>query len=238
MLVPNREAIEAGIESLETPSSSLATALEAIEMASPSALVRPLLSLWEPLPTGSGNGDAWLSSALDDGDPLIRRCAELLRDRREGATMSPTPTATSLIERMLLLREVPLFAELAPSDLERVARVAEERVYADGDTIAREGTPGDELHVVIEGSIRVVKGLGGDERELARRATGDVVGEMAIVTRTPRIASLVADGVVRTLRIGHREFESMLRERPDVALAVMRVLAERLAEGASSPRAG
>ena len=51
---------------------------------------------------------------------------------------------------------------------------------------------------------------------------------MSIITRTPRIASLVAEGDVRTLRIGHREFETMIRERPEVSLAVMRVLAERL----------
>jgi CRP-like cAMP-binding protein len=42
------------------------------------------------------------------------------------------------------------------------------------------------------------------------------------------VASLLADGDVRTLRIGHREFEGMVRERPDIALAVMRVLAQRL----------
>jgi CRP-like cAMP-binding protein len=42
------------------------------------------------------------------------------------------------------------------------------------------------------------------------------------------VASLVAEGDVRTLRIGHREFEGMVRERPDIALAVMRVLAQRL----------
>jgi CRP-like cAMP-binding protein len=65
------------------------------------------------------------------------------------------------------------------------------------------------------------------------------VGEMSLLTRSPRIASLVAEGVVRTIRIGDREFESMLRERPDVALGVMRVLAQRLAEGATEPsRAG
>jgi CRP-like cAMP-binding protein len=51
----------------------------------------------------------------------------------------------------------------------------------------------------------------------------------------------VAEGDVRTLRIGHREFESMLRERPDVALAVTRILATRLAEISSvdgDPRRG
>jgi CRP-like cAMP-binding protein len=53
---------------------------------------------------------------------------------------------------------------------------------------------------------------------------------MSIITGSPRVATLVADGPVRTLRIGKREFESMLRERPEVALGVMRILARRIAE--------
>jgi len=150
--------------------------------------------------------------------------------------MSPSPTAISVIERALILRQVPLFTELSPADLERVAQVAEERGYADGETIAREGELGDELHVVTDGVIRVVADLDGSDREIARRSAGDVVGEMSLITRDPRIASLVADGVVRTIRIGHAEFESMVRERPDLALGVMRVLALRLAE--SSRAAG
>ena len=146
--------------------------------------------------------------------------------------MSRSPTAISVIERVLILRQVPLFAELSPADLERVAQVAEERGYADGETIAREGELGDELHVVTDGVIRVVADLGGSEREIARRSAGDIVGEISLITRDPRIASLVADGVVRTIRIGHTEFESMVRERPDLAIGVMRVLALRLAESA------
>jgi CRP-like cAMP-binding protein len=55
---------------------------------------------------------------------------------------------------------------------------------------------------------------------------------MSIITRGPRMASLVAHGPVRTIRIGQREFESMVRERPDLALGVMRVLAMRVAENA------
>ncbi len=55
---------------------------------------------------------------------------------------------------------------------------------------------------------------------------------MSLITQSPRIASLVADGAVRAIRLGRREFESMLRERPGIAMAVMRVLANRLAEDA------
>jgi CRP-like cAMP-binding protein len=83
---------------------------------------------------------------------------------------------------------------------------------------------------VTEGTIRVLQDRDGSEHELARRGEGEVVGEMSLLTRMPRVASLVADGGVRTIRIGGREFESMLRERPEVALGVLRVLAHRLAE--------
>ena len=146
--------------------------------------------------------------------------------------MARSLTTVPLIERVLLLRSIPLFADLSPADLEGVARIAEEHGYADGEEIAREGELGQEMHVVIQGTIRVVKDLGGNEREIARRHAGEVVGEASVITRNPRIASLVADGVVRTIRIGQREFESMVRERPELALGVMRVLALRLAESA------
>jgi CRP-like cAMP-binding protein len=148
------------------------------------------------------------------------------------STTTATATAAiSLIERVLFLRRVPLFADLAPSDLEHVAATAEERGYADGETLAAQGELGDELHIVVEGTIRVVQERDGSDHGLALRTEGDAVGEMSLITHAPRVASLVAEGPVRTIRIGHRAFESMLRERPEVALAVMRELAQRLTEG-------
>ena len=66
--------------------------------------------------------------------------------------------------------------------------------------------------------------------EVARRGPGDVVGEMSLITRSPRMASVVADGDVRAIKIDRRAFEGMVHDRPDVALGVMRVLAHRLAE--------
>lgn len=140
---------------------------------------------------------------------------------RSRASMSP-------MERVIALRRVPLFAELSPTDLSRVAGIADECAYADGDVIAVQGEIGDELHIVVAGAVRVVREDTGANAAIARRETGDVVGEMSIITRGPRVASLVAEGEVRTVRIGRREFESMIRERPDVSLAVMRVLADRL----------
>jgi CRP-like cAMP-binding protein len=123
-----------------------------------------------------------------------------------------------------------LLADLVPADLERVAQLAGECGYGEGEVIAAEGEIGEQLHIVIEGTIRIIHCAAGTERELARRTAGDVVGEMSIIRQASRIASLVADGAVRTVRLGRRDFESMLRGRPGVALAVMRELAQRLAE--------
>jgi CRP-like cAMP-binding protein len=87
------------------------------------------------------------------------------------------------------------------------------------------------MYIIVSGEVRVVTGAnGGDRIELARRKPGDYVGEMAIISQQPRMASLVAAGEVRTLCIGQKQFEGILRERPETSLAVMRVLCERLRE--------
>ena len=85
------------------------------------------------------------------------------------------------------------------------------------------------MHILLDGTVRVVRGDG----ETIATGRGEVVGEMSVITRAPHVATLVAEGDVRTLHIGYREFEAMVHERPDIALAVMRVLAERL--GARPP---
>jgi CRP-like cAMP-binding protein len=87
------------------------------------------------------------------------------------------------------------------------------------------------MHVVVAGEIRVMVGHDGDSPvEVARRARGEYVGEMAILGQESRMASLVCAGSVRTLSLDRPRFQRILRERPEVSLAVMRVLSERLRE--------
>jgi HEAT repeat protein/predicted MFS family arabinose efflux permease len=207
--------------------SQLANALEAVEVALGVRRARALLALWEPRATHvqAANSES-LDTAANDPDPFIRACAELVRsEAREGDIMPRSVRSMSPVELVLLLRRIALFAGLTPPELERIAAIAEERSFSDGDVIGAEGDLGDELHVILEGTTRVARA---DGTTIARRGNGDVVGEMSLITRSPRIATLIAEGDVRTVRIGHREFEGMVRERPDIALAIMRVLAERL----------
>ena len=141
-----------------------------------------------------------------------------------------TVTTLPLMERVLFLRNVPLFAELSPPDVKRVAEVAAERAFPDGSTIGEAGEWGDEMHVVVAGEIRVTMGGASGETEIARRRPGDYVGEMSIITGEPRMASLTAAGDVRTLSIDRKRFERILIERPQASLAVMRGLCLRLQE--------
>jgi len=133
----------------------------------------------------------------------------------------------SLVERVLFLRKVSLFADLAPSDLKHIADLVRESQHVDGAVLGREGEVGDRLYLIVAGTVRVVRGA---DRVIARRSTGEVIGEMSIVADIPRSATIVCEGDVRVLAIARRDFEAIMRDRPQVTRAIVRVLSARLAE--------
>jgi hypothetical protein len=227
------DAIRFALDNLDGKEpSQVATALEALDSIGDAAIVRPLLPLWEPLASGPGRDD-WPTALLTDPDPWIRECAALAATPpSEGSSMELAITTLSDMERVLFLRNVPLFADLSPQDLRRIADIASEQCFVEGEVVAGQGEAGDELHIVVDGEVRVLRreSTAGPDVELARRSRGDVVGEMALITRNPRIASVVAAGNVRTLRVGRAAFEGVLRERPETAIAVIHILSARLAE--------
>ena len=231
------DAMRAALDNLRgTDPGQLANALETLEATEHRSLATPLLPLWERTASTTGAPDDWLDLVAEDRDPLIRSCVELLRTKdQRGGIMGRSRTSMSPMERVLALRTIPLFQELSTADLRRLADLAEERSFVDGEVISSEGEVGDELHLVLGGTVAVTRGGTGSASTVARRGPGDVVGEMSIITRKPRVASLIAEGDVRTIRIGRQEFESMIRERPDVSLATMRVLAERLGAETRAP---
>jgi CRP-like cAMP-binding protein len=190
--------------------------------------------------------------AESDADPLVRDTAASVM---KGDSPVHTLPTLSLMERVLFLRRVPLFADLSPADLKHAAAIAEERFFHDGDVIARQGDPGDEMFIIVSGEVRVLEAADGGRpstlrsgqaslrsaqdasgAEVARRRPGEFVGEMALISQGPRVASLVAEGHVRVLCIDQKQFEGMLRERPEISLAVMRVLIARLKESETRVR--
>ncbi len=174
-----------------------------------------------------------------DPDPLAREAArvalsqtrpERRRRVKEGEPMETLQTVSTM-ERILLLREVPLFAELTPDDLKQVADIAGERWYGDGALLCRHGEEGNELFVLVSGRVHVYQEVSdGAEKYLATREAGDFIGEMAILDPAPRSASVRAEGEVRVLVIGDEAFKAILRDRSEVSLALLRALSRRLRE--------
>ncbi len=235
-LLADRGAISTALESIASEDAAQrANALEVIETTGDPDLVRPLLALWDDRRAPDFDRE-WRDGAIHHPDEWIRRCAEWAtgvkeEQARQGGTMTETLTTLPLMERVLFLRRVALFAELPPQDLAPIAAIASERSFADADTIAEQDEPGDEMHIIVSGYVMVIlRQPGGHQQVLAVRSAGDVIGEMAVITSSPRMASLAAKGPVRLLSIGRRQFESMLRDRPETSLALMRVLCQRLAD--------
>ena len=203
-----------------------ANAVEALEAIGDRELVRPLLAVFEDLSPADRPTD--LAELRADPDAWIREVCTFATDRPTplgGAGMETLATLPTM-ERILFLRHVPLFADLPPGDLKQIAAVAGEQLYDDGTFIAREGDAGNELLVIVDGEVGVVT----EDTEIARRKRGDYVGEMAVLDGEPRSASLVARGTVRALRIGRRELETILRERPETSHAMLVVLTRRIRE--------
>jgi HEAT repeat protein len=239
-----------------------AAALEALETLGDKTLARDIITLLEEEPKRSApdavlsqiveTGSRWeralairsiqemqlrqFSERLDglqhDPDPLIAEAAvEALKASSEGEPMNTLQTVSTL-ERVLLLRDIPIFSELSPEDLQQIASIAVEQWYPAGTTIFRQDEQGDMMFVIVDGHVRVVRHANGAEQVLAERGPGDFVGEMAIIDSAPRLASLAARDDVRVLAIDGPTFKGILRERPEVSLAVLRSLSKRLRETA------
>ena len=141
-----------------------------------------------------------------------------------------TLKTVSILERILLLREIPIFADLSPEDLKLVAETAREEWYPQNTIIFHQGEEGNMMFVIVEGNLQVLRTTNGIEQVLAQRSAGDFVGEMAIIESAPRSASLCAQTDVRVLAIDGETFKGILRERPDVSFAVLRSVSRRLRE--------
>jgi len=175
--------------------------------------------------------DEWFKVAqlaAADDDPIVRQAAQLDGSPGPGGDMIETSPTLGVVERVLFLREVPIFGRLEPEDLERIGALAGERIYHAGEFLCREGDPGEELFVLVEGSVEVEKETEGATRTLRTLATGDHLGELAILRNQPRSASVRALSSVRALVLESESLRSILTERPEVCLAMLESLAERM----------
>jgi len=128
-------------------------------------------------------------------------------------------------QKVELIKLVPLFTGLSKRELEQIASIADEIDLREGKVLTEQGKSAREFFVLLEGSADVSK----DGRRINQLADGDFFGEIALVSRSARTATVTATTPVRALVITDRSFRRLLEHSPEIQLKVLEALAERLA---------
>jgi CRP/FNR family transcriptional regulator, cyclic AMP receptor protein len=123
-----------------------------------------------------------------------------------------------------LLAAVPLFADCSKRELRAVAEVADEVVVPAGYDLTKEGATGREFVVIVEGTADVRR----RGRKVNELGDGDFLGEIALVSRGPRTATVRTTQPTHALVITASAFRGLLRRTPSMQWKVMEALAERL----------
>ena len=128
-----------------------------------------------------------------------------------------------------LLARLPLFAGLAPREIEALAAVTRSQAVAARAELFHKGDAGTQVYAVVAGTLKVVTSSDeGDDVVLNLLGPGAVIGEVAVLCNAARSASVVALTDCELLAIERRDLLAFLRSHPDASLALMSTLAERL----------
>jgi hypothetical protein len=164
----------------------------------------------------------------------IVRAARLSSNRwlHLAATCEDQPSASQekdLMDRLLALRRVPLFAQLSIDQLESVNRLMGESDYQAGETIVREGDLAGELYVLVAGEVRILKRQStGPDRLLGTLQPVACFGEIAILDGAPRSASVVAARDSRLLTLHGERFRELILQSPQIAFEIFPALTARI----------
>jgi CRP-like cAMP-binding protein len=102
------------------------------------------------------------------------------------------------------------------------------KVYADGETVVRQGEKGDCMFVIQAGSVEVVGGADGGETVLAVLQAGDFFGEMAIFEREVRSATVRARGEARILTVDRKTLMRRIQRDPSLAINILQTMSHRI----------
>ena len=132
---------------------------------------------------------------------------------------------------MVALQNSHLFCHLAEDELRRLRDAAQEKAFAQGAEIFKEGDTGDGLYLVKSGLVSIAGFVGGNQRHVfARIGPGDVFGEMAVLEDKPRSASAIAAEDTAAIFIPRGVMLALVERSPQVSLKLLREISSRLRE--------
>ncbi len=134
----------------------------------------------------------------------------------------------SLHEEVEALQNIPLFAKIDASKLKLLAFTSERVNYEPGQDLFKQGDPGDAAYIILDGEADIIVNTPGGELVVASMKKNDFVGDIAILCDVPRTATVRATKPLSTLVITKDLFFQLVTEFPDMSVAIMRELAQRL----------
>ncbi len=127
------------------------------------------------------------------------------------------------------LKNTTLFKDLSDEALTTLAQKATNRILVKNDVLMRKGEPGDSLFLIHTGWVKIVTvDSKGDELIINKCGPGETIGEMALLDRGPRSATVIALEDAEVLELKKDVFEEILDQRPDVSLSIIRSYSNRL----------
>lgn len=124
-----------------------------------------------------------------------------------------------------LIRQVPLFSRCTRKELAEVASIADEIDLPAGRVLMREGERGREFVVILKGAAEVRR----NGRKINSLGDGDFLGEIALVSRSVRTATVTTTAPSRVLVVTEQAFRALLDHAPQIQIRVLEALADRLA---------
>jgi hypothetical protein len=171
-----------------------------------------------------GDAAGVLREAVHSAHPWIRGAAAALEP-----TLGETPLEVETMERLLALKRVSLFENLTLDQLDAVRQLTREAEFLAGEVIVREGAPGDELYILLEGRVDVMLGWETPQATKLGEMQGvDYFGEMAILDREPRSVTIVAAENSRLLSLDGQSLKDLIQQMPEISFEILRVLTTRV----------
>jgi CRP-like cAMP-binding protein len=127
--------------------------------------------------------------------------------------------------KLELLASIPLFGGCSRRELEQIGAIADETNVPSGRTLIEQNQPANEFFALIEGTADVRR----NGRKVKEMSGGDFFGEIALITKTPRTATVTTTSPARLLVIRGRDFDRVLSDAPSIAVKILRQLGGRLA---------
>jgi CRP-like cAMP-binding protein len=126
--------------------------------------------------------------------------------------------------KLELLRSIPLFSGCSKRELEQIGAIADETAVPEGRTLIEQDRPAHEFFALIDGTADVRR----NGRKISTMSGGDFFGEIALIAKAPRTATVTTTSPVRLLVIRGRDFDRVLTEAPSIAVKILRELGGRL----------